>query len=54
MAPANRHDSPLLSETLDALEALGELPEIGRAYTFYEKAEIVKADVAALAVLEKP
>ena len=33
MAPANRHDSPLLSETLDALEALGELPEIGRAYT---------------------
>jgi hypothetical protein len=33
VAPANRHDSPLLSETLDAFEALGELPEIGRAYT---------------------
>jgi IS5 family transposase len=26
-APANRHDSPLLDETLDSLEALGELPE---------------------------
>jgi IS5 family transposase len=26
-APANRHDSPLLDETLDTLEALGELPE---------------------------
>ena len=27
MAPANRHDSPLLSETLDAVtETLGELP----------------------------
>ena len=26
-APANRHDSPLLGETLDALEALGSLPE---------------------------
>jgi hypothetical protein len=27
-APANRHDSPLLSETLDTLEVLGgELPE---------------------------
>ncbi len=27
-APANRHDSPLLAETLDAVaEALGELPE---------------------------
>ena len=28
IAPANRHDSPLLTETLDAVsEALGELPE---------------------------
>jgi hypothetical protein len=27
MAPANRHDSPLLDETLDALDVLGELPE---------------------------
>ena len=27
-APANRHDSPLLTETLDAVtETLGELPE---------------------------
>jgi len=27
IAPANRHDSLLLAETLDTLEALGELPE---------------------------
>jgi transposase len=27
VAPANRHDSPLLGETLDTLEALGELPD---------------------------
>lgn len=26
-APADRHDSPLLDETLDTLEVLGELPE---------------------------
>jgi transposase len=26
-APANRHDSPLLGETLDTMKALGELPE---------------------------
>lgn len=26
-APANRHDSPLLEETLDTMETLGELPE---------------------------
>lgn len=26
-APANRHDSPLLEQTLDTLEVLGELPE---------------------------
>ena len=36
-APANRHDSPLLDETLDTLEVLGELPEqmsvhLDRAY----------------------
>ncbi len=36
-APANRHDSPLLGETLDALEALGPIPEqasihLDRAY----------------------
>jgi transposase len=27
VAPPNRHDSPLLDKTLDALEVLGELPE---------------------------
>jgi len=27
VAPANRHDSPLLGETLDAVEVLGELPD---------------------------
>ena len=37
-APANRHDSPLLGETLDALGALGKTPEgarvhLDRAYT---------------------
>jgi transposase len=26
-APANRHDSPLLDQTLDTMEVLGELPE---------------------------
>ena len=26
-APANRHDSPLLAETLDSVEALGPLPK---------------------------
>ena len=26
-APANRHDSPLLEETLDTMEIVGELPE---------------------------
>ncbi len=37
VAPANRHDSPLLDATLDALEPLGELPDrasvhLDRAY----------------------
>ena len=37
VAPANRHDSPLLDQTLDTLEVLGELPErlsvhLGRGY----------------------
>lgn len=27
VAPVNRHDSPLLSETLDTMEIVGELPE---------------------------
>jgi hypothetical protein len=42
-APANRHDSPLLDETLDALEILGPLPEqmsvhLDRGYDSVEKA----------------
>ncbi len=37
IAPANRHDSPLLEATLDTLEPLGELPDrtsvhLDRAY----------------------
>jgi transposase len=31
-APANRHDSPLLEATLDALEPLGELPDRARVH----------------------
>jgi transposase len=31
-APANRHDSPLLGETLDALGALGEMPDRVRVH----------------------
>ena len=31
-APANRHDSPLLGETLDALGALGGLPDRARVH----------------------
>jgi IS5 family transposase len=31
-APANRHDSPLLGETLDTLEVLGPLPEQMRVH----------------------
>jgi IS5 family transposase len=32
-APANRHDSPLLSETLDTVaETLGELPERAKVH----------------------
>ena len=29
IASANRHDSPLLADTLDTIQRLGELPEIG-------------------------
>ncbi len=32
VAPANRHDSPLLTETLDALAALRPLPEQARVH----------------------
>ena len=31
-APANRHDSPLLAETLDTVEKLGSLPEQASVY----------------------
>ena len=47
VAPANRHDSPLLGETLDALEALGELPDranvhLDRAYDSEASRECMK------------
>ena len=32
VAPANRHDSPLLDATLDALEPLGKLPDRARVH----------------------
>ena len=31
-APANRHDSPLLSETLDTMKTLGSLPELANVH----------------------
>jgi IS5 family transposase len=30
--PANRHDSPLLDDTLDTLEALGSLPDLSSVH----------------------
>lgn len=47
-APANRHDSPLLDETLDTLEVLGELPEqmsvhLDRGYDSQTTREKLKA-----------
>jgi transposase len=47
-APANRHDSPLLDETLDTLEVLGELPEqmsvhLDRGYDSHTTREKLKA-----------
>jgi transposase len=47
-APANRHDSPLLGETLDTLEVLGELPErmsvhLDRGYDSRSTREKLKA-----------
>lgn len=47
-APANRHDSPLLEETLDTLEALGPLPErisvhLDRGYDSQSTREKLKA-----------
>src|SRR5918992_1026957 len=51
-APANRHDSPLLGETLDTLEVLGPLPEqmsvhLDRGY--YSEATREKLRVRGLA-----
>ncbi len=51
-APANRHDSPLLDETLDTLEVLGPLPEqmsvhLDRGY--YSEATREKLRVRGLA-----
>jgi transposase len=51
-APANRHDSPLLDETLDTLEVLGQLPEqmsvhLDRGY--YSEATCERLKVRGLA-----
>ncbi len=47
-APANRHDAPLLDETLDTLEVVGELPEqmsvhLDRGYDSQTTREKLKA-----------
>lgn len=47
-APANRHDAPLLNETLDTLEVVGELPEqmsvhLDRGYDSQTTREKLKA-----------
>ena len=47
-APANRHDSPLLGETLDTLEVIGSLPEqmsvyLDRGYDFKSTREKLKS-----------
>jgi transposase len=56
-APANRHDSPLLDETLDTLEVLGELPEqmsvhLDRAYDSRSTREKLE-DRSLLAVISE-
>ena len=56
-APANRHDSPLLGETLDTLEVLGELPEhisvhLDRGYDFRSTREKLE-NRGLLAVISK-
>lgn len=57
-APANRHDSPLLDETLDALEVLGSLPEqmsvhLDRGYDSRTTREKLKARGLASVISEK-
>lgn len=57
-APANRHDSPLLGETLDTLEVLGRLPEqmsvhLDRGYDSRSTREKLKDRGLLAAISEK-
>jgi transposase len=57
-APANRHDSPLLEDTLDTLAALGELPErmsvhLDRGYDSQSTREKLKARGLSPVISEK-
>ena len=57
-APANRHDSPLLDETLDTLEALGPLPErmsvhLDRGYEWQTTREKLMARGLTSTICEK-
>jgi len=57
-APANSHDSPLLDETLDTLEALGTLPEqmnvhLDRGYDSDATRQRLKARGLASTISEK-
>jgi transposase len=57
-APANRHDSPLLDETLDILEMIGPLPEqtsvhLDRGYDSKTTREKLKARGLASIISEK-
>jgi IS5 family transposase len=57
-APANRHDSPLLDETLDTLEVFGPLPEqmsvhLDRGYDSQTTREKLKVRALALTISEK-
>ena len=57
-APANRHDSPLLDETLDTLEVLGPLPEqmsvhLDRGYDSETTREKLKVRALASTISEK-
>lgn len=57
-APANRHDSPLLDETLGTLKALGPLPErmsvhLDRGYDWQTTREKLKARGLASTISEK-
>jgi len=58
VAPANRHDSPLLDETLDTLEVLGELPEqmsmhLDRGYDSRPTREMLKGRSLLAVISEK-